>query len=169
MKVTLEVVERFHEKWTMDEATGCWIWTGALAGKGYGEMKIPNTRQQIYAHRLSYLIHCGEIPEDILVCHSCDNPPCVKPSHLFFGKQADNLADMKDKDRHLYGEKNSKAKLTDEKVRRIHQLFQSSMSQGKIASSFGVAQTTVWKILHGQSWNHIFQEIYPEKVVAILS
>ena len=162
MKVTLELVERFHEKWEVDKKSRCWCWTASAAGKGYGQIKIPGTRRQIYAHRLSYMIHYGEIPEGMYVCHVCDNPLCVKPTHLFLGTCEDNLQDMKRKDRHLCGAKNKRAKLTEEQVRHMHILNIQGVSQGKIASVYPVAQQTVCKILRGESWEHVYREIYPE-------
>jgi DNA-binding CsgD family transcriptional regulator len=159
MIINLELIERFHEKWELSD-NGCWEWTGALMGKGYGFLKIPGTRKQIGAHRLSFLIHHGPLPDDALVCHTCDNPKCVKPSHLFAGSASDNLQDMKHKDRHLNGARNGQAKLTDDKVRQIHRMNRKGLSQGKIAKSFGIAQSTVFKILNGQRWEHIYREMF---------
>jgi len=161
MKVSLELVERFHEKWVLDVESGCWLWTASTAGNGYGQIKIPGERRQIYAHRLSYLIHYGELSDSVLVCHVCDNPSCVRPSHLFVGSPKDNLTDMKEKGRHLFGVKNAKAKLTDDLVRHVFKLSSLGLSQGKIAKTFGVAQGTIFKILHGQRWEHIFREFHP--------
>jgi len=161
MKLNLEIVVRFHEKWEFQRDTKCWIWTASTAGKGYGQIKIPGTRKQIYAHRLSYLIHCGEIPKGMHVCRVCDTPKCVKPTHLFLGSCEENLQDMKVKDRHLKGVKNKRAKLTDEKVMRIHSLSKEGLSQGKIAEIFQISQGQVWRILKGKRWEHIYCEIYP--------
>lgn len=166
MKINLEVIERFHEKWQADPESGCWEWTSAKMPTGYGQMKIPSTRKQVYAHRLSYMIHKGDIPEGMQVCHACDNPSCVKPSHLFLGTSSDNHLDMKAKERHLNGEKNVGAKLTADKVRDIHALRAQGLSQGKIARTYGIAQGTVWKILRGERWLHIYREIYPDQGVA---
>ena len=83
MNVSIELAERFHEKWQLNGVTGCWEWTGAVAGRGYGFIKRPGERKQIYAHRLSYLIHYGELPDGLMVCLTFDNPWCVKHSHLF--------------------------------------------------------------------------------------
>ena len=171
MIITLEVIERFHEKWEVNEKTGCWVWTASTAGKGYGQMKIPGERKQIYAHRLSYLIHYpvfsgvrwgnNKIPIGLQVCHACDNPLCVKPSHLFLGTCKDNLQDMKAKDRHLKGARNAKAKLDDDKVIHIHKLSDWGVSQGKIAKAYGISQGQVYRILHGFRWNHIYQKVKP--------
>jgi hypothetical protein len=171
MLITIEVVERFHEKWEVNEKTGCWDWKASVAGKGYGQMKIPGMRKQVYAHRLSYVIHYpvatgvrwwnNEIPRGLCVCHVCDNPLCVKPSHLFLGTAKDNLQDMKAKDRHLKGERNAKAKLTENKVIHIHRLSDSGVSQGKIAQAYGVSQGQVFKILHGIRWNDVYKKVKP--------
>lgn len=144
MNINIEIIERFHEKWTLS-SNGCWEWIAAQAGPmGYGSIKIPNTRKQVYAHRLSYMIHYGPIGDGEYICHSCDNPLCVKPSHLFPGSIKDNLCDMKAKGRHLYGARNGQAKLTDEKVRQIHRLHAEGLSMGKIGKSCGVTQTTIF-------------------------
>lgn len=160
MKINLELIERFHEKWVLNEETGCWEWTGALMGKGYGEIKIPGTRRQIGAHCLSYLIHVGRIPDGMQVCHACDIMHCVRPSHLFAGTQKDNLQDMKAKDRHLYGTRNAMAKLSADKVRTLHWLASEGVSQNDIAKAYGVTQGTIWKILHGQRYADIYREIH---------
>jgi hypothetical protein len=159
MDITLELIERFHEKWILDPETGCWEWTAAKMGRGYGFIKVPGTRTQVGAHRLSYLIHEGIIPDGMSVCHVCDNPGCVRPTHLFLGSTKDNLQDMKQKGRHLYGDRNSVSKLDDDKVRRIHQLSSKGVSQGRIGKLFGISQGTVFKILHGERWEHIYREI----------
>ena len=161
--IKLELQERFHEKWELNEETGCWIWKASLAGRGYGQIKIPGQRKQIYAHQLSYLIHYGSIPQGMMVCHTCDNTKCVKPSHLFLGTQKDNMQDMKNKGRHLNGSKNAKAKLTEAQVRAIHTLNKKGSSQGKLAKIFGVSQGQVFRILHGHRWNHIFREFHSDK------
>ena len=104
------------------------------------------------------MIHKGEITEGMEVCHTCDNPSCVRPSHLFLGSSKDNSQDMKSKDRHLKGSRNGNSKLNDSKVREIHKMNKQGLSQMKIAKAFGVGQATVWKILKGERWGHIFKE-----------
>lgn len=158
MNINLELIERFHEKWVLSD-NGCWEWQAATAGLGYGVIRIPRTRRQEYAHRMSYLIHHGELDKKEEVCHSCDNPLCVKPSHLFKGSSKDNSQDMKSKSRHLFGELNGASKLTDDKVRQIHKLVEQGVSQGKVARSYGIAQSTVHKILRGQRWERIYLEM----------
>ena len=155
MEITAELKERFNAKWEIDE-NGCWIWTGAKLPKGYGFIKIPKTRRQIYAHRLSFLISGGTIPEGMNVLHRCDNPACVNPTHLFVGSQKDNLQDMAEKHRHLCGEKNTEAVLTAPDVVKIKKLLaMNAFSQTEIGRMFGVAQITISRIHRGLRWKHI--------------
>lgn len=77
----------------------CWVWTGSNDGKGYGQISAGAGRSPIKAHRLSWEIHNGQIPAGMVICHRCDNPKCVNPSHLFVGTQKDNMVDCATKNR----------------------------------------------------------------------
>lgn len=149
------VKKRFNEKWSVNRATGCWEWMASCAGKGYGQMKIPGTRRQDYAHRISYRIHVGEIPKGKSVLHRCDNPKCVNPAHLFLGTAKDNAQDMKKKGRHLPGEANSGAILSEKDVRAIRALIATGIAQHQIAAMFGIAQITVSRIKRNLRWAHV--------------
>lgn len=148
-------IERFNLKWKVNEKTGCWDWTASVAGKGYGQIKLPRQRKQDYAHRIAYLIHKGDIPEGKHVCHTCDNPLCVNPNHLWLGSSAENQQDMKAKGRSLYGERNSRAVLTEDGVRKIRQLLSQGLSQDKVARMFGIQQMEVSRIHRKLRWSHV--------------
>lgn len=89
------LTDRFWPKVSRADV-GCWEWTGSKDRDGYGRIRIGD--RPVMAHRVSYEMHHGEIPDGAVVMHSCDNPACVRPTHLKIGSQADNITD-----RHLKG------------------------------------------------------------------
>lgn len=83
----------------VDRTEECWVWNGPrLKGNRYGLLQ--RHYHKVYAHRVSWEMHFGPIPNGLFVLHRCDNPPCVRPDHLFLGTQTDNMADMNAKGRH---------------------------------------------------------------------
>lgn len=146
-------VERFHKKYIIDE-NNCWIWQGGTRGsdisKQYGR-HFANGKS-INAHRFSYSIHIGEIPEGIYVCHKCDVPLCVNPNHLFLGTHNDNMKDMVQKNRSYKGRgenKKGKSKLTN---KQAYEIKNNKLSQSKLGKIYGVAQTTIGRIKRGVSY-----------------
>lgn len=151
-------VERFWSKVNIGSPTDCWEWTGAKTGFGYGHMTV-NGQKQVYAHRISYVIHHGSIPSGMHVCHSCDNPRCVNPSHLWVGTPQDNAIDRNTKGRHpvKVGSECSGAKLTESDAREIRRRASSKEwgIQTKLAKEYGVAKTTIRYIVIRRSWAHV--------------
>lgn len=123
----------------------CWPWTGYLANE-YGQIR--QDRISYRAHRLSWIIHFGEIPTSLQVLHKCDNPICVNPSHLFLGTDADNVADAIAKGRRSdrRGENNPRSKLTLEDVTEIRLLSSRGLKNGEIAIRFGITTQHVRQI-----------------------
>jgi hypothetical protein len=132
--------------------SGCWEWTGYCAPFGHGRYR------QREAHRVAFERSRGPIPAGMHVCHTCDNPPCVNPDHLWLGTNADNTRDMVAKGRSFKwngqraGAANPFAKLTPEKVVEIRSLRGKRVKIAEIAKRFGVAQGTISSILSGRTW-----------------
>ena len=97
-------VKRFNAKF-MPEKDGCWIWTASARGSGYGQFYLKKYKRQIEAHRASWLLHVGDIPDGLQVLHRCDVRLCVNPEHLFLGTAKDNTQDMIAKNRQKMGSK----------------------------------------------------------------
>ena len=100
-RIRKELHERFMNKIVINELSGCWEWQAAKNNIGYAFIRDGNKMRT--AHRVSYELHKGDIPRGLCVCHSCDNPMCVNPDHLWLGTHKDNLTDMKLKGRAAYG------------------------------------------------------------------
>lgn len=132
----------------------CWVWEGPKLTNGYGHFKRGDIK--FYAHRVSYELHHGPIPDGMLVCHTCDNPPCVNPAHLFAGTFQDNNRDRHTKGRSKgtfpSGAAHPGAKLSDADVKEILSLRDSGLLQREIAERFGVSRTTISSIWLGKTY-----------------
>lgn len=138
----------FHTRYTVT-ITGCWEWNGVRSPKGYGVAKdLRRPGKLIRAHRLSYELHVEPIPRGMLVIHSCDNPACVRPSHLRLGTQKDNMADARARGRL----KNPGARLTEEQVRQIRA---SSESLTVLAARFGCGRANISHIRTRRNWRGV--------------
>jgi hypothetical protein len=133
--------------------TMCWVWTASLKKDGYGNIGIAG--KTILAHRLSWELSFGSIPDGFQVLHTCDNPPCCNPEHLFLGKPGDNAKDRDEKGRtnnHTKGENNGRAKLTVDQIVEIRRLRSTGLSLRKIASMFHVGNQHICRIVRGERW-----------------
>lgn len=161
-KVTARQVSCFDAKVFPEPNSGCWLWTGAGAKSKngiYGKARIAG--KSISAHRISWMIYRGSIPDGINVCHRCDNPSCVNPDHLFLGTQSDNMSDMHAKGRHKavrpIGVRNKASKLTEEQVRSVKFGSLSALSASDVADRIGVSRGTIEFIRSGKTWGHIHE------------
>ena len=150
------VDERFWSKVDRRGPDDCWEWQAGRHTLGYGAFRING--QQKRAHRFAWEITHGPIPDGLLVCHECDNPPCCNPSHLFLGTVSDNTQDAANKGR-LYdasGSRNGHAKLSEENVRDIRRMLAiDGRSTHDVAVLFNVSTATVRGIMRGKRWAHL--------------
>ena len=155
--MTKTIKERLLEGVSENEK-GCWIWNGAKTEKGYGAIHYAGKRAR--THRIAYEVFVGPIPDGHMVCHSCDEPSCLNPSHLWTGSAAENTNDMVRKGREsfrfkeqpVFGKKHHNAKMDDQSVRSIRS---SNKTQVELAEIYGVSQGTISKIQRGDAWKHI--------------
>ena len=149
--------ERVANFWSrVDKSGECWIWTGCRLKGGYGQLGHPDgSGRQVRAHRLAWELSHGPIPAGLLVCHTCDNPPCVRPDHLFLGTTSDNVHDARAKGRAAIGERHGRAVLTEEDVRQARTLAGTGLSSAEVASRYGVSVTTMRYALMGKTWRHV--------------
>ena len=131
----------------------------ALAAGGYGYFYDDDTRLR-RAHRVAWELEHGPLPEDVALMHTCDNPACVRVSHLVPGDQAANLADMRQKGRGFVppperGTERYTATLTDDVVRRLRRAYDSGKPIAPLARELGVRQSTAQRAATRQSWKHV--------------
>lgn len=149
----------------------CWKWMGTKNKIGYGDIRING--KYYTTSRISYFLSYGENIDGSLVLHTCDNPTCVNPFHLFTGTQKDNMEDMIRKGRkykikgrawkeahpdhsnHLLGSANSESKLTEEDVIEIRKKLLAKEKQSEIARQFGVSYSMICRISKGKNWLHV--------------
>lgn len=161
---------RFWNKVRKERGKGCWNWTAGTFSDGYGGF---GAYGETRSHRVSWVLHFGSIPIGLQVLHSCDNPLCVRPSHLFLGTTQDNTQDRCNKGRSAFGYRNGAytkpeevrrgevhgmAKLTDELVREIRETYiprHPIHGQAAIARRLGVNRSTIERVISGFRWNHV--------------
>lgn len=151
----------------IDPVSNCWIWQLTLGKDGYGKAK--RRGQTIRAHRLSYLTFCGDIPSNLFVCHRCDTPACVNPSHLWIGTHFENELDKTNKGRRSpspaithpetipKGEQASASVLNAKQVEEVYVLGMQNMLAKEIKAKLGlkVSESAICRILNGATWKHL--------------
>jgi hypothetical protein len=175
------VTERawFHKSYTVDTTTGCWLWNKCTKGGKFNYGIFSMNGVGIRAHRASYMLNVGPIPDGFCVCHQCDTPMCVNPEHLFIGTDRDNAMDAVSKHRmHIptptgfhYGgnhwtqrnpskhcECSSGCKLTTDQVKHIREQAIHGLTisdKKRIAREHGITDGSLWLILTNRTWKHV--------------
>lgn len=156
------IAERFWEK--VDKSGDCWIWLAARHGSGYGNFMVKKGVLE-GAHRVSFRLTFGAIPDGLQVLHRCDNRVCVRPDHLFAGTQHDNMHDMISKGRAAIGDAlnhrsqlgalNNGAQLSEDVVREFKMRLKRGERRAAVARELGITRANAWAIVHGKSWTHV--------------
>ncbi len=165
MEITDSLIERFNCK-AKPCSSGCIEWTGALDQNGYGKIKI--ARKPIGTHVAAWRIANGGIPVPIghVVMHSCDNRKCVNPLHLSCGTQVDNMDDCRAKGRLnvVCGVDCHNASFTDDLVEAIRRLYETGLSQRKVASKLNLNYPAVRAVIERRTWKHVGNDIATKSV-----
>lgn len=185
--LTEQAIQRFWSKVSKEPGRGpngdCWLWTACFGNRGYGQFTTDHSRKDP-ASRIALYLASGKWPE-YNACHTCDNPPCCNPEHLFDGTHSENAADRNAKGRQsrgkkhseivkattqrgenhwcrylpdqiLKGEKNGEAKLTDAKVLEIRQKWSDGLfNKTQLSREYGVSITTITRVVTRKNWKHI--------------
>lgn len=142
--VTIDHLVAFLSR--VDRGPGCWTWRGCKNPSGYGRQRVRD--RLFYVHRLAYFFATDRDPGELDVCHSCDNPSCVRPDHLFLGTHVEN---MRDRDRKGRGT----GKLTQEQVNAIRARRATGETFQALAARFGVSVATAFNAVTGKTYNHL--------------
>jgi hypothetical protein len=149
VRVAVPIDERLRN-WLHPEGE-CLVFIGPRTRDGYGKI-APSRQTTLLAHRVAWETEHGPIPEGLQVLHSCDNPPCCLPEHLFLGTNDDNMADKKRKGRNPRGSANVKARLEEADIPAINRLLERGINHCEIARLFGVSASTIDAIARGTNW-----------------
>lgn len=160
----ISALQRFEKRYIPVTETGCWLWLASVNNSGYGAFCLLGITNA--AHRASWVLFKGPIPNGKHVLHRCDVRCCVNPDHLFLGSMVDNSRDMMKKGRGRYvahlGESNGRARLDEQKVLEIRQLAAEHLhSERKLAVTFDVSRWTIRNIVNKRRWKHLAEQ--PEK------
>lgn len=146
-------VQRFWDK--VNKTDGCWLWTGSTDSDGYGVLTVNYTTKK--AHRISWELHNrAKLGSNVCVLHSCDNPRCVNPEHLFAGTHLDNSNDKVSKRRHVFGTNCHTTKLKESDVLDIrHKYSSGNFTMNAIAREYGVSGVNISAIVKGETWKYL--------------
>jgi HNH endonuclease len=149
--------DRFWSHVAKGTEAECWLWTAGRTPSGYGTFMVRHGHR-VPAHRFSYELVHGTIPDGMFCCHACDVPACCNPQHLFAATHADNMADMVAKGRQTSGERNARAKLTAAAVEAIRRrIADGTETQARLAVEYGVDPSLISHLARGRRWRHLHE------------
>lgn len=160
---TVTAMERFWEKVDHNgpipdhapQLGACWVWTGCTNEDGYGQFAVVHGRA-VRSHAYSLEMATGQPrPTGLEACHHCDNPPCVRPSHLYWGTHQDNMDDSWERSRHPVGSERAAARVNEEQVLDIRKRYAAGERNGELAAEFGLDSSTISGIVTGRKWAHV--------------
>ena len=133
----------------------CWEWIGYKDKDGYGRMKF--FKKFVHSTKMMWYLIYDAIPENVCVCHKCDNPSCMNPDHLFLGSVRENTLDAFGKGRRQgrKGSENNFVKLKEDEVKEIKKMLKDKISQKKIGELFGVSRGAISDISINRNWKHV--------------
>ena len=153
-KWELEAFNRLFDR-TVILDNGCFEFTGGKDKNGYGKFTVLGITHR--AHRIAFMLCVDDIPDGASVLHSCDNPSCINPNHLFLGTHQNNVDDMMAKRRNIppRGSMQGQSKLTEDDVREIRKLLDQGLSYRDIAARYNVTNGNIYLIKHNRRWSHL--------------
>lgn len=142
-------------KVAIGELDACWPWLGAVRPNGYGVISVDGRNHS--THRLAFRLAVGPIPDGHLICHTCDNPPCCNPAHLYAGTSSQNQRDAVARERRpsRKGSLHPSAKLTENGVLEIRRRRAAGDRAMELASEFGVSRPTITRVVKAEGWVHV--------------
>jgi len=148
-------ITRFWSHVEINDLFDCWNWTACKDRDGYGQFHFKS--KQYKAHRVAWILSYGEIPEGLIVCHHCDNPSCINPTHLFLGTHLDNAKDrdLKGRGADHRGNDGIESRLKPEQVIAIRELYQTEKNQSEIARMYKMSHSGIGLIVNRKTWKHI--------------
>jgi len=150
----LSTEDRFWGK--VEKSPTCWLWRAGKRRRGYGHFWVKG--RGIIASRFSWELANGPIPHDLNVLHACDNPPCVRPDHLFLGTKKENYDDSFNKGRSTQpriGKANPISRLLESEIKEIRKRYESGETQPKLGQEFGVTRSAIGKVVRRETWRHV--------------